>query len=722
MGTLASASSPKAPVKATLTLIGSPKLGEEVTVRWAGTPDRDMDSAQVVFAVQPLSSGSASLAKSEPRKIDPTGSKSTNVTWSFRPDAPGRYRVLAGCTLHHNKNQFARDESLLIEVTDTGPARIVPEQIMTAKQFTANAIWQDARGTDAPTGFDPDRDRDPRSIDFKDSKLPKQTGAFTVKGTINYTDRLYTGSNGGAFSGTTIRPARRVDVSVVDVESGGKVDHLVSTKTNAFGAFSVTIPNNIDGVGEGTRDIRLHVNASNEACAVISAGGTYYQYRSPTFYDWPGGTLDFGTRNITQSASGPFSIADTILQGRDYVIARGESGKFVYVKWAVGNEAQIGTSAFYSKSENGGTIYLTGGPTNPDEFDDDVILHEYGHLVLHKYSFDKSPGGSHTWFTGTNAKLAWSEGWASFFNAAVRNTRYYVDHTAMSQGVVNLETIHLYAQGDTVEGAVAGSLYDIFDTSSDSPDALSDGITRTWHVMTNYYEAASPCDVRDFYDGWKANAFANQTQVNTILKRHGIDYTSQRLDFPSNAIMYHDTNSFIWWSGFLGAKVKINVYKDDAFHRTIANSVNNNGAWDFYVDPDLYPVSTKYSFAVFSSPSATQWAVSEDFCTITDAPQDLTHGGAVEGIISHGFDIDHYMFNLLGKKSVTIDTTAGTNDDVVMRLYGPNSQVKLLAQDDDSGAGAMARIVRTLNPGTYYIEIEGFNTTDVGTYNIQVIK
>lgn len=704
-------------------LVGQPTLGEDIRVSWAGTPERDFDQVETRFLVLPEESGGAALFSSETFSVKPEAHETTTVDWAFHPDRPGRYRIIASSTASLDEHRFAKDEVLLVEVPSSGTATVETAPIVTAKQFLANAIWQEAHGTDAPATFDPERDADPRVEDFSDSKAPRQAGSFTVKATINYTDRLYTGSNGGAFNGTAIRPLRRMAVDVVDVEGGGKVEFLVSTKTSNFGVVSVVVPNNVDGVGEGTRDIQLIVRPQTDGSWVQSEGGTLYEYRAKIFNNWPGGTLDFGTINIPLSSSGPFNITDAILSGRDYAVARGEAGKFCRVAWGVNNEAKIGTSAYYAKSENGGTIHLRGGPTNPDEFDDDVILHEYGHFVLDKYSFDKTPGGAHSWFSGTSSKLAWSEGWASFFMGAVRNTRFYVDHTAGSQSVVNLETIHQFAQGDAVEGAVAGSLYDVFDSSSDAPDAVSDGISHIWNIMTTYIKSDSGCDIRDFDDGWVGLYYPNKTGVRAILKNHGIDYTTQAVDFPSGSILYKDTNSFVWWSGFINSpNVKIDVYQDEDFFRNLVASTPNDGSHDFFINPNAYPESDLYYFVVTGLPNGTEWAASEDYTRITDDPVDVNAGGSYDGFISFDYDFDWYVFNLLSKKTVTLSTTAGTLLDGYMTLYGPNSQATMIAIDDDSGPGAMPKIVRTLKPGTYYITVEGFKTTDLGTYTLTVQK
>ena len=66
-----------------------------------------------------------------------------------------------------------------------------------------------------------------------------------------------------------------------------------------------------------------------------------------------------------------------------------------------------------------------------------------------------------------------------------------------------------------------------------------------------------------------------------------------------------------------------------------------------------------------------------------------------------------------------IDTKGPT--DVVMRLFGPNSQTNVIAEDDDSSEGTNARISASLVPGMYYAQVRHYNRNDgKGDYTIRV--
>ena len=66
-----------------------------------------------------------------------------------------------------------------------------------------------------------------------------------------------------------------------------------------------------------------------------------------------------------------------------------------------------------------------------------------------------------------------------------------------------------------------------------------------------------------------------------------------------------------------------------------------------------------------------------------------------------------------------IDTRGPT--DVVMKLFGPNSPTALIAEDDDSGYAANARIAAQLLPGDYWVQVRHYNRdSGMGAYSVKV--
>jgi len=94
---------------------------------------------------------------------------------------------------------------------------------------------------------------------------------------------------------------------------------------------------------------------------------------------------------------------------------------------------------------------------------------------------------------------------------------------------------------------------------------------------------------------------------------------------------------------------------------------------------------------------------------------------AVAAQIGQPGEEDLFKFAAGGTGRYVIETEGPT--DVVMKLFGPNSQTNLIAEDDDSGSGGNARIAAELSPGTYFVQVRHFNLAGgTGPYSIWVTK
>jgi len=82
---------------------------------------------------------------------------------------------------------------------------------------------------------------------------------------------------------------------------------------------------------------------------------------------------------------------------------------------------------------------------------------------------------------------------------------------------------------------------------------------------------------------------------------------------------------------------------------------------------------------------------------------------------------DLYRFTASADGRYVVDTLGGT--DVVMKLFGPNSETALIAEDDDSGYGLNARITANVVKGDYYVQVRHYNRqSGTGNYTIGVRK
>lgn len=83
-------------------------------------------------------------------------------------------------------------------------------------------------------------------------------------------------------------------------------------------------------------------------------------------------------------------------------------------------------------------------------------------------------------------------------------------------------------------------------------------------------------------------------------------------------------------------------------------------------------------------------------------------------------EVDTYHFDVTAA-ATHIMTTEGPSD-TVLTLHGPNDPGAVLAWDDDRGKGLNGRIVRKLQPGSYWLSVRHKNAQASGSYSIGVKK
>jgi hypothetical protein len=280
----------------------------------------------------------------------------------------------------------------------------------------------------------------------------KATG-LTGVGVYKTTTGSFTVTNLTKMTALNQRPIRRAEVIV----KNGDGTIVQCTETNDSGAFSAAIPD--DG---GTYTVQVASRANN-------AFNTAYVMNNPTansFYTVSTTVTGSGSPSATLVASasgsligGAFNILDQILKAQEYLRTQtsGCSGTFgdcsafttaplVKVYWTAGLTPGVyygisGGISFYLNDDK--ELYILGGvdgnteTQDMDHFDNSVIIHEYGHFIEDQFANPNSPGGSHNGNSIIDPRLAWGEGWANFFQAAVTGVPYYRDtygHVQCSAG------------------------------------------------------------------------------------------------------------------------------------------------------------------------------------------------------------------------------------------------------------------------------------------------
>jgi len=358
-----------------------------------------------------------------------------------------------------------------------------------------------------------------------------------VNGIARYQDKEY-GRNGY----TANRPYKPIRFATIDlIDQSGRV--LVTTRTDASGAYD------LGPVWPNRFQIRAvaaaHPENGTQEARVEDFSGAAYAVILPA--TWDSTQLNISVDGTAEPA-GAFNILDVIQRGFEMVNAR-KPGALVGLMAFWEPNSEFGT--YYcqgvsgSECPRGEGIYVANGPNrqnifDADEFDDDVIWHEFGHFVAATLSRDDSPGGAHELDIPTgDLRLAWSEGWGDYFAVAVKTwlhsqgndaalsgaanlpTSTYVDSSANSTlyfdlAVASGEPAHRYADSEL---AVARILWNL--------DSLGYADV-TFDVVTSplMWGLSRPVSLESFWDIWRQTpAGANKLVplTNAFLER-SVDY------------------------------------------------------------------------------------------------------------------------------------------------------------------------------------------------------
>lgn len=384
------------------------------------------------------------------------------------------------------------------------------------------------------------------------SAIPGDVGL--ISGTITYEDKELGADasvrHTGYFTGNTTMKAVRY--AVVDVVSATTSSILHTTLTNSLGMYSIPI-------STGTTSVYVRVNSE-----ATPTGGTQpitVMNLSNDRYGVPSANITLtGSANVnisiptTNLAAGAFNILDVMTTGYDFIKSLAGSYPAVplNVFWAPGNLK----GTYYCKKgcTQGNVIYVlsqTGGDT--DEYDDDVLWHEFGHFVASTYSLDDSPGGIH--YLGDDEqdlRLSWSEGWGNFFPGAVKNWLFasgqsglissaagvtlttYVDTSGSAGFSFDFGSSSVYSSYSSNEVAVAKLLTDL------TADSTMQNI---WSVITDFSSkpppVTEPVNLELFWDRW---LFVNKPDATALANLVTI-YSARLITYQND--IYELNNTYL---------------------------------------------------------------------------------------------------------------------------------------------------------------------------------
>ncbi len=101
---------------------------------------------------------------------------------------------------------------------------------------------------------------------------------------------------------------------------------------------------------------------------------------------------------------------------------------------------------------------------------------------------------------------------------------------------------------------------------------------------------------------------------------------------------------------------------------------------------------------------------------------DLKVGARTSTRAAIGMPGEEDVYRFAVKSTGTHVIRTGGKSDVVLKLFGPDSAGRLIAEDDDSGVGLNARIKASLLPGEYIAQVRHAKKSATGAYTIRVSR
>ncbi len=328
--------------------------------------------------------------------------------------------------------------------------------------------------------------------------------------TVKYQKKLY-GQSG--FGGSILFPLRYAKTEILKCQQPANNCQVVSTvETDLSGLIDVTVASlnigdfiSIRFYAKNCPECAIHrklgeINA-DFSIEVKNFSDALFTY-TVDFLDPINTALFEKDITIPFSVSGPFNIFTILGAGFEFLYESSATfttnalptvAPFLTVRWEL--LSTVGTffqcNFVNGKCTGNSMIFILGSQSDPDEFDDDVILHEFGHYVESNFGRSDSIGGPHSPTSALDLRLSWSEGYADFFSSWCREwlretnsfitpefgslyttPHLYIDNKAIGADVLNFE-INTLGQGTDYEVSVASILWDIWDNNNEQNDTQS---------------------------------------------------------------------------------------------------------------------------------------------------------------------------------------------------------------------------------------------------------
>ena len=479
------------------------------------------------------------------------------------------------------------------------------------------------------------------------------------------------------FNSLETRPIRQATVQMLDATGTTVLD---STLADDTGAYALTV--------DASQDVMIRVRAeligpnwNVEVRNNFDNSGSPPPLQQRPIYVMDSSVFDSGvtdqTRNLTAATgwggsgytgarvAAPFAILDTIYTAMQFVVAEDPSVNFspMDAYWSPENKTaspeNVALGDLQTTYYDGGldSLFLLGqASSDTDEFDDHVVVHEWGHYFEDTLSRSDSFGGRHGNGDILDIRTAFGEGWASALAAmALDNPQYCDTGTASTGGGFNSESTPGGFDGWFNEQSIIRLIYDLWDTDNDGADNDSIGFGPMYNVMTGP-QSSSDAFTSIF-------TFATYLKQQNTGKNAFIDSLLSDVDINPTAID-------VWGStetndGPGSPDDVLPVYTDLTFGgpavNICVNSQFDNGRTGNKLSENRYlrmtlPNNTPVTFSMVANPAPSQPTPGFDCTADPNNPENTQHSDPDFIVMSEG---NYYVLGWSCEPNAETQTTQG---------------------------------------------------------------
>jgi len=315
----------------------------------------------------------------------------------------------------------------------------------------------------------------------------------------------------------------------------------------------------------------------------------------------------------------PFAILDSINTVMQKVVEAKPDITFpkLTVNWSVNNVAVGGDSSIgqivTSNYDGESNLWILGDAnSDTDEYDDHIIIHEWGHFFEDKFSRSDSIGGPHSSGDALDIRVAFGEGFGNALSAIATDNPVYFDTSGYNQSSgwsMNIESAQPENPGWFSEASIQRILYDLYDKNSDNGDRLHLGFKPIFNAMVNQ-ERNTPAFTSIFSfihalksenrsKSYKIDEVVASEQISAINDAYG-SYRSNSANGSYTTPIYRDLKIGKWITQC--NKNTFGVYNKLGNRTFIKVDIAKTGFYTFdaqpfegaYGDPDIVIYKAKY--------------------------------------------------------------------------------------------------------------------------------